>query len=1240
MKSFVCITNMESARTGMEKAAALLPSAAKRPRIWQMDETDHLTNAQENELAAAGFAVILWMGTGLSCQCLKEIHAFLTERSVPFYLQVADLEEGKEKGRLTGEETETVRDYLNAGGRKNWAELIRWALTAFCGGDLSFAPPEDMPYWGIYDPDLAEPVRDVKLYLDRYCDASKPTAGLLMSREDWFWGNLEWEEALIYALRKAGMNVICAFTTTGDFNHTGIPTLAENMKHFLYAGEKPAVDVLLNPFVFGLTTSGFLTLADLAALNVPVLQLYNTYRDYAWWDSHFAGLTPNEIAYAVAIPEFDGVIHSLPVSTLEEKEDGTHYRRPMKDRMADLAKRVKKWALLSRLPNAEKKIAIVFHNYPADNSHIGSASQLDSIESVRQLLIRLKESGYTVDRIPKDAQELIDELTAHVTNDRRFLSDEMMERAEGKLSGRDYRDFFDTLPEKTKLQMEKDWGEAPGDIFRVGDDLAVPGFMNGNIYITVQPPRGFGDDPGKIYHSPDMAPTHQYLGTYEWIRDVWRGNAMIHVGTHGNLEWLPGKGVAMSSACYPDINTGDMPDIYPYWITCVGEGIQAKRRAASCLISYLSAPMSLAGTYDEYEELETALEEYSHFKNDDEAAGYLDAVRQKIRDKAAACHLEEDVKEADCETFDDYIGKLHTFITDLKHMQISVGLHVLGKPPSGEDLTGYLYALTKVETGDKPSLAKTMAMVFGRDYYELLENSGATDEKTGMTFGELADTVVKRCEDILLYLQEIEFNAEKIDGIFSLPWANDCSDDGLAQTMKEAARFICETIAPSLMRTTDEIENTVAALSGNYTPPGPSGAPTSGGADLLPTGKNFFSIDPRVLPTETAWQIGCQMADQVIEAFIADEGRYPESVGIILWATSNMRNHGTCLAEFLYLMGLRPVWQKGTRRVIGLEVIPLSELKRPRVDVTGRISGLFRDALPASVTWLDEAAGIAAALDEPEDMNFVRKHVRQEAGELEDAGVEKEEAWRLASYRVFGDPPGCFGAGVGALLEAKNWQTVDDIAKVYTVWGGYAYGKGTNGTYRPAQFEKRMSQIEITVQNVDQRESSMLCSDDYNAYRGGMVAAVRSASGKMPKNYVSDSSDKSKVLLRSLETELKRWFRGEAVNPKYIEGMKKHGYKGAGDLAEYLAVSFQWDATSCIMEDWMYDEYARKYVLSPDMQDWMKQVNPWALERMVSTLLEAQRRGMWHADKEVAAELEELVLSIEGELEGAADGDD
>ncbi|MGN0953585.1 cobaltochelatase subunit CobN [Dialister sp.] len=1238
MNQVLYITNMESVYSGIKQAVEEMENRTLAPAVFQIGDDEPWSEVWNRRVRKAPFILILWMGTGLSCDFLKKIYEVMKTGQVPFLIRVTDLEPEKESGGLTEAQKSLIKKYIACGGIRNWENLLLYISNTFQGQKTAFEEPHSLPYWGIYVPGSREPIIDIRFYMNHFCDSSKPVVGLIFSREDWLWNHLEWQEEMIKAVKKEGCSIVPVFTTSTADPASGVPGLSDNMKECFYLDGKVCIDVLLNPFLFSLTAAGFLQLEDLRRLGVPLLQLYNTYRDYQWWSQSLAGLTPNELSYAVALPEFDGVIHTVPVSTLEEREDGTHYHKPIPERIAMVARRAKKWAALSHKSAKDKKIAIIFHNFPADNSHIGSASNLDSIESIRRLLALLKDKGYTVDHVPETAQELIDTMTKHATNDRRFISETLLKKADGKITADDYRNFYEQLPKKTQEHLLRDWGDPPGEIFRYEDSLIVPGMLDGNIFLTVQPPRGFGEDPGKIYHSPDLAPTHQYQGFYEWIRNVWKADAMIHVGTHGNLEWLPGKGVAMSNSCYPDINTGDVPDIYPYWITCVGEGIQAKRRSASCLISYLTAPMSLAGTYDEYDDLEKNLEEYCHFKNDEEEKASLEEVKDLIRKSAVKCHV-DDIREAECESFDDYVGRLHNFITDLKNMQISVGLHVMGEAPAGEELIEYLFALTKLDNGKIPSLLKTLASAYGHDYYELLQHSAQMTEDGTMTYGMLLDRLSQKARDILQKLYDLGFDEKKAESIFLLPWTDEITNRDKRDSLLSVSRYICTDIAPHLSQTTLEMENTLRALDGKYVDPSPSGAPTSGGADLLPTGRNFYSIDPRALPTEAAWHIGCQMAENVIQKYILEEGTYPESCGIILWATSNLRNHGTCIAEFLALMGLKPVWQPGSHRVTGVKVIPLSELKRPRIDVTGRISGLFRDSLPASVSWLDEAASMVSRLDEPEDMNFVRKHVLEDVEDLKGKGIGEKEAWRQASYRIFGDPPGCHGAGVNALLDAKNWENVDDIAFVYTRWGGHAYGKGSQGVYMPDLFKKRMAGIDITIQNVDQRESSMLSSDDYNSYRGGMVAAVRSYKGAMPKNYVNDSSDTSRVVIRTLDEELKRWFRGEAANPKYIKGMKKHGYKGAGDLAEYVAVSFQWDATSEVMEDWMYDTYADSYALNQEMQEWMKSVNPWALERIVETLLEAHKRNMWHTTPERLRQLEELCLEVEGELEEAGNED-
>lgn len=1235
MKKIIYVTNMEPSYYGMKEALSALTQASEPVSCVEVEllTTEELWTPQwQQRVDTAEFVLVSWMGTGLCCDFLRKLSAYMHNRKKNHFMDIMDPGTDVLEFGITDDERARIKAYFRCGGLKNYEGLVLWLAHHYAGLTVAVPEPLDMPQAGIYHPDFEKPFLSLAEYEQAHWQEGKPVIGFIFLREDWLWGKLAYQDEIIRQAEAQGCNIIAVFSSPQRHEERGNMEHTAALRQFFTKNEHTFIDVLLNPFVFLLTVTGHIPLTELQRLDVPILQIVNLYLDKKWWLGNMIGLTANEISYAVAMPEFDGALHSVPVSTNELMSDGSHQREPLPERIDMLIRKAKKWARLRHKANKDKKIAIVFHNYPPTNAAIGSASCIDSIESVRLFLCDLQRDGYVVDHIPESNQAFIEEIIAHATNDRRFISKELLASTECRLSPEEYKRFFEALPEETQAQMIRDWGEAPGEVFVHNGDLIVPGMVNGNIFITMQPPRGFGDDPGKIYHSPDCAPTHQYLGFYYWIRDVWQADVMVHVGTHGNLEWLPGKGNAMNNTCYPDICTGDMPNVYPYWITCVGEGIQAKRRSGACLISYLSAPMSTAGTYDELADLEQALDEYCHFRENADSPLNLTKIQNLIRERAAACHLEEDVREEECADFDEYMGRLHTYITDIKNMQMSIGLHILGEPPTGEHLVEYIVALLKMDNGKIPSLPKLLAEVRGYEYYDLLEHSSTMLPDKSGTYGMLVDAIMAQAREMVCVLQEHEFSDEGLNAAEELVWVQSM-EAPYKERIRTIAKYICERIVPNLRATTLERENILKAFADEYIEPSPSGAPTSGGADLLPTGRNFYSVDPRTLPTKVAWELGKEMAEQVITRFIEEERRYPESVGIILWATSNLRNHGQCVAEFLYLMGLRPVWQAGSLRVVDLEVIPLEELQRPRVDVTGRISGLFRDSMPHSVDWLDAAVKKVAELDEPLEMNFVKKHILAETGELVAEGMIQEAAYQQASIRIFGDPPGAHGAGIGAVLDAKNWETIDDLAAVYTRWGGHAYGANFQGDYMPERFKKRMSQLDITVQNVDHRESSMLSGDDYNSYRGGMVAAVRSYKGSMPKNYVSDSSDQQKVQLRSLDEELKRWFRGEAMNPKYIEGMKQHGYKGAGDLAQYVDVIYQWDATSDIMENWMYEAYANKYALDKGMQEWFQEVNPWALHSIAEVLLEAEQRGLWQAAPEMKEALTSLFLSMEGTLE-------
>ncbi len=727
-----------------------------------------------------------------------------------------------------------------------------------------------------------------------------------------------------------------------------------------------------------------------------------------------------------------------------------------------------------------------------------------------------------------------------------------------------------------------------------------------------------------------QAPTHQYEAFYQWIRNVWQADAVIHVGTHGNLEWLPGKGTGLDADSYPDSALGGLPDIYPYHMTITGEGMQAKRRGAACLIGHLPAPMTDAGLYDETQELAKILEDYAHARQNDPAQA--ETLISLIRGRAEKAHLDEEIPFDEDKPFPAYAASLARYLEDLSDSEVHMGLHILGTPPSGDTLTESILQLLRLPNGEHPSILELFAAKYGTTVKDIGERAGEISLYRGLTYSKLMKRIRTEARTLVQTLQAAHFTKNARETAMALP----CIDTGTAEwkrSMQAEISYICDTVYPRLMETAREMDSLFLALSGRYIEPGPSGSPSAGGVDLLPSGRNFVSIDPRSLPTPAAWEIGKSLGDAAVSRFIQEEGRYPENIGMVFWAGSNMRSRGQCIAECLYLMGIQPKWKPGSLQVEGLTPIPLSELKRPRIDVTARISGLFRDTMPQAAKLIDDAVLLAASLSEPAADNFVKHHIETDSAELEKQGLPKEEAWRTAAYRVFGDAPGTYGAGVGALLEAGNWARLEDLSNVFVRWGGHAYGGKAQGTYLPKAFQKRLAVMDLTLKNEDNHETNMISSDDYNAYHGGMIAAVRALSGRAPRSYCGDTTDRTRPALRSVAEEMKRCFRTEAVNPKYIAGMMKHGYKGAADMAGVVAHSYQWDATSAVMEDWMYETYAEKYAFDKTVQDWMKQVNPWALQRIAETLLEANRRGLWNAKEDTKKQLRDLYLEIEGELE-------
>jgi cobaltochelatase CobN len=905
---------------------------------------------------------------------------------------------------------------------------------------------------------------------------------------------------------------------------------------------------------------------------------------------------------------------------------------PIPERVAKLVRLSLNWGKLKRIPNKEKKVAIIFHNYPPRNDTIGHAFGLDAPVSVMNILRDLKEKGYCLDCLPENGQKLIEDIINGLTNDRRWLSsEELAERAIAKISHEQFTEWFKEIPQDVQNKMEKDWGKPPGKLFNYKGELLVAGILNGNVFIGLQPPRGYLENPSSIYHSPDLSMPHHYYGYYRWIRDVFKANVIMHIGTHGTLEWLPGKSVGLSASCFPDIAISDLPNVYPYIITNPGEGTQAKRRSYCCIIEHLIPAMHNADAYEETAKLEVQLQEYYHAKTSDQ--GKVPIMQKLIWETVIQAKLDHDLEvteEAAFSNFDGFLEKLHAYLQELSDALIRDGLHILGEPPTNSRLDEFIVTLTRLSNGAVPSLRQSIAEMNGYDYEDLLANRGKLNAD-GKTNGDIIKELNNLSLEIIRKFHEEGFKEQSIDSI---------TVDVLGRNSTNVRRcliYVGSFLAPALAATTDELTNTLSACEGNYVPSGPSGSITRGMADILPTGRNFYSVDPRAIPSPAAWQIGVALGDAMLERYLKEEGKYPESIGIIIWAIDTMKTKGDDVAEILYLLGVKPVWEETSGRVIGLEAIPLEELKRPRIDVTVRISGLFRDTFPNVVNLIDEAVALVANLKEPTERNYITKHVETEVRECAVQGVGLEKAREEACYRIFGDRPGAYGCGVSDAIDSKNWKDQKDLSNIYVTWGCYAYGRKNYGVSVPEQFKLRLSKINLTVKNQDSREYDILDGDDWYDAHGGMISAIKTFKGEAPRSYCGDSSDPNRVKVRNTAEETKYVFRSRLLNPKWIQSMKRHGYQGASDLSRTLDSVLGWDATVEVVEDWMYANIAKKYVLDAEMQKWLKEVNPYALQNMVERLLEAVERGMWNATEDMKKDLQRLYLSIEGLLEGAGE---
>ena len=1131
-------------------------------------------------------------GAGYWKYGLVQYAARLRDAGIPFAALPGDDkpdQELRELSTVDGQDYDALWSYLVEGGPQNSSNMLAYAKAMLDGGDKP-AAPSPLLRAGVYWPgagiaDLSAAQADWTI--------GAPVVPIIFYRALVQGGGLNPINRMVRSLLRAGLNPLPIFVAS-----LKDPVSTATLDH-IFAAAPP--DVILNCTAFAVGSPHDCDDSPNNPLlnnEAPIFQVILSGASEASWDEGLHGLTARDIAMNVALPEVDGRILSRAVSFKGEAffDDATECPiatyQARGDRVDFVTQLVRGWTKLRHTASADKKTALILANYPNKDGRLANGVGLDTPAATVHVLNLLKSSGHAVTP-PADSASLMAQMMAGPTN---WLTDRADKEGGEFLPLDTYNTYFNALPWEVKEQISSRWGTPEQDPFinlpsepmlEYSTDVPPAGFALsihrfGNAIVGLQPARGYNIDPTDTYHSPDLVPPHNYLAFYFWLRHHWGADAIVHMGKHGNLEWLPGKAVALSETCWPEVVFGPTPHLYPFIVNDPGEGTQAKRRTSAVIIDHLTPPLTRAESYGPLRDLEALVDEYY------EAAGVdprrIAHLRKEILSLSEVTGLGKDAGFTG--DSDGDLGKLDAYLCELKEAQIRDGLHIFGQSPTGDQERDLAIALARVPRsagkGRDASLLRALAVDLGLSIDPLdCDLAAPAPEKPdaladGTTWRSNGDTVEK-----------LEALSQRIVSGHVPP---------AGPRSAEVAAEIAERILP-IIQSCGSAEGAalLTGLSGKFVPPGPSGAPTRGRLDVLPTGRNFFSVDSRAVPTPTAWALGWKSANLLIEKHLQDHGDWPRSMLVTAWGTANMRTGGDDIAQALALMGVKPTWDSANRRVTGFEVLPQSVLGRPRVDVTLRISGFFRDAFPQLIALVDSAARAVQDLDEPADLNPAA--ARTKAGEDQ--------------TRVFGSKPGAYGAGLQALIDERIWTDKSDFAEAYLEWGSFAYGKGAQGHKARDAFEARLSQAEAIVQNQDNREHDILDSDDYYQFEGGAAAAISTLQGQDRPIYHNDHSRPERPVIRTLDDEIGRVVRSRVVNPKWIDGVKRHGYKGAFEIAATVDYLFAFAATTGAVRNHHFDLVEEAFIKDDDTREFIADANAPALKEIAQRLQEAIDRNLW-----------------------------
>ncbi len=1109
--------------------------------------------------------------------------------------------------------------------------------------DLDYAEPVTYPDMGIWHPLAPKMFEDTNEYLawyrgselvpDAVRDPDAPCVGLVLQRTHLVTGDDAHYVGMVQEFEAQGAKVIPVFAGGLDFS--------KPVDEYFYLpsknGNEPTtiVDAVVSLTGFALVGGPARqdhpkAIESLKRLNRPyMVALPLVFQTTEEWEESELGLHPIQVALQIAIPELDGAIEPIIVSG---RDGNTGKAIALQDRIQAIAERALKWANLRRKPKLHKKVAITVFSFPPDKGNVGTAAYLDVFGSIHEVLQGLKREGYDLRDVPDSPKELMEAV----------LKDAQAQYASPELNVA----YRMSVPEYEKLtpyskKLEENWGKPPGNLNSDGQNLLIFGKHFGNVFIGVQPTFGYEGDPMLLLFSRSASPHHGFAAYYTYLEKVWGADAVLHFGTHGSLEFMPGKQIGMSNDCYPDSLIGSIPNLYYYAANNPSEATIAKRRGYAETISYLTPPAENAGLYKGLKELSDLIGSYQTLKDTGRGPSIVDAIIEQAR----AVNLDKDVnlpettaKDLTDSERDTVVGSVYRKLMEIESRLLPCGLHVIGKPPTAEEAVATLVNIAALDRPEDGILAlpRIIANSINRDIEEIYRNSDKgvlADVELLQQITLSTRTAVKAMVDAQIDTDGRLSKLAKFNffgfGTQKQPWIDALSEAGFTNVDREALKPLFEYLEFCLQQIVadNEMASLLRALEGEYILPGPGGDPVRN-PDVLPTGKNMHALDPQSIPTTAAVQSAKVVVDRLLDRQRAEnDGAYPETIACVLWGTDNIKTYGESLAQILWLVGVKPV-PDALGRVNKLELVSLEELGRPRIDTVITCSGVFRDLFVNQMALLDRAVKMAAEAEEPLEMNFVRKHALSQAEEL---GINL----RQAATRVFTNSSGSYSTNVGLAVENGTWEQEKDLQDMYLSRKSFAFSADNPGEMEQSRdvLERALKTVDVTFQNLDSSEISMTdVSHYYDSDPTKVVASLR-ADGKKPAAYMADTST-ANAQVRTLSETVRLDARTKMLNPKWYEGMLSHGYEGVRELAKRLNNTLGWSATADAVDNWVYEDTNDTFIADPEMCKRLMDLNPHSFRRMLGTLLEANGRGYWDTSDENLDRLRDLYQEVEDRIEG------